>query len=135
MIVADGEGATKVVEVAVRGAKSDRAAKGLAYGIATSPLVKTSFFGQDPNWGRVICALGNAGEDFNPEQVDIFYGGVALLRQGRPVRRPRGDLVEKIMKKPMFTIRVELHQGSGAGRIYTSDLTYEYVRINAEYST
>jgi glutamate N-acetyltransferase/amino-acid N-acetyltransferase len=135
MMVQDGEGATKVVEIVVRGAKNDASARRIAYTVARSPLVKTSFFGEDPNWGRVFAAVGYSGEDLKPAKVDIYYGPVPLVRSGRPT----GILFEKrahqVMKRPRFTVRVELKQGRGLARVFTSDLTYDYVKINAEYRT
>ncbi len=135
MMVRDGEGATKVVEIRVRGARSDASARRMAYTIARSQLVKTSFFGEDPNWGRVFAALGNSGETFDPSRVDIYYGEIPLVRRGVPTGVSREAQAHKIMKNSSFLVRVELHQGKGRAQVWTSDLTYGYVKINAEYRT
>jgi len=134
-IVRDGEGATKVVTLKVKGAKSHRAAQRIAYRIGRSQLVKTSFFGEDPNWGRIFCALGYSGEPFEPGKVDIAYGDVYLVRKGRPTSVKLELKAHKVMKKDNFSVSVHLNQGKGEAQILTSDLTYEYVKINAEYRT
>ncbi len=135
MMVQDGEGATKVVEVRVRGAKSPAAAKRIAYCIARSQLVKTSFFGEDPNWGRVFAALGYSGETFNPSRVDIYYGPVPLVRNGLPTRGASEKKAHRVMRNPAFQVLVDLKLGRGEAKVWTSDLTYDYVKINAEYRT
>lgn len=135
MMVQDGEGATKIVEVQVRGAKTARSAKKIAYSIARSPLVKTSFFGQDPNWGRVFAAVGYSGETFDPSRVDIFYGPVPLVRRGLPTPVANEARAHKVMKNKSFRVLVELNGGRGESKVWTSDLGYGYVKINAEYRT
>ncbi len=135
MMVRDGEGATKVAMIHVQGAKSQRSAKKIAYTIARSPLVKTSFFGGDPNWGRVFAALGYSGETFDPSRVDIWYGPIPLVLRGRPTAGRHEALAKKYMENKEFSVTLHLHQGSEAAKVWTSDLTYEYVRINAEYRT
>ncbi|MCB1214612.1 MAG: bifunctional glutamate N-acetyltransferase/amino-acid acetyltransferase ArgJ [Deltaproteobacteria bacterium] len=134
-MIADGEGATKVVEIQVQGAKTEAQARKLAYTVARSQLVKTSFFGQDPNWGRVLAALGYAGVNFNPQKVDIYYGKIPLVQGGLPLGDKHEKQAHRLMKQGTFSVKVELHQGKGAFRLWTSDLGYEYIRINAEYST
>lgn len=135
MMVQDGEGATKVAEIFVRGAKDAASAKKIAYSIARSPLVKTSFFGQDPNWGRVFAAVGYSGETFDPSRVDIFYGPVALVRQGLPTPASNEAKAHKVMKNSGFRVLVDLNGGRGEAKVWTSDLGYGYVKINAEYRT
>lgn len=135
MMVQDGEGATKVVEIHVRGAKTAASAKKIAYSIARSPLVKTSFFGQDPNWGRVFAAVGYSGESFDPSRVDIFYGSVPLVRQGLPTPVSNEARAHKVMKNGSFRVLVALNGGQGEAKVWTSDLGYGYVKINAEYRT
>lgn len=135
MMVQDGEGATKTVELVIRGAKTDGAARRIAYTVAHSPLVKTSFFGEDPNWGRVIAAVGYSGEPCRPQRVDIFYGAVPLVRNGRPTGPSFERRAHRLMRRDRFTVTVDLKGGPGRARIFTSDLTYEYVKINAEYRT
>ncbi len=134
-MILDGEGATKAVTIEVQGARNDASARRVAYAIGRSQLVKTAFFGEDPNWGRVFCALGYSGETFDPSCVDIFYGPVALVRRGLPVGSGQELKAHKVMKNQRFTVLVHLNQGKGSARILTSDLTYEYVKINAEYRT
>jgi len=135
MMVKDGEGATKVVEIQVQGAKNSSSAKRVAYRIARSLLVKTSFFGEDPNWGRVFAAVGYSGETFDPRRVDIDYGPISLVRKGFPTPVGNEKKAHQIMKAPVFTVRVDLNQGKGEAKVWTSDLTYDYVKINAEYRT
>ncbi len=134
-MILDGEGATKAVTIEVQGARNETSARRIAYAIGRSQLVKTAFFGEDPNWGRVFCALGYSGETFDPSRVDIFYGPVALVRRGLPVGSGQELKAHKVMKNQRFTVLVHLNQGKGSARILTSDLTYEYVKINAEYRT
>lgn len=134
-MVADGEGATKTVEIKIEGAKTEAQAKKFAYTVARSQLVKTSFFGEDPNWGRVLAALGYAGVNFDPQNVDIYYGKTPLLRCGAPTGLEREKQAHKVMKEPSFCVRVRLNQGKASFRLWTSDLTYDYVRINSEYRT
>lgn len=135
MMVQDGEGATKVVEIHIQGAKTAASAKRIAYRVARSLLVKTSFFGQDPNWGRVFAAVGYSGETIDPRRVDIDYGPVPLVRNGVPTPPANERRAHRIMKADAFTVRVHLHQGSGEAKVWTSDLGYDYVKINAEYRT
>jgi glutamate N-acetyltransferase/amino-acid N-acetyltransferase len=131
-VVADGEGATLVAEITVSGAASDAEAKAIACRIATSPLVKTALFGRDANWGRVLMAAGSA--PFNggyahvePERISLAYNGTPVLVDGAPqnVEPPVGGAV--------CTIDLDLGLGSGTAGYLTSDLSYDYVRINAEY--
>jgi glutamate N-acetyltransferase/amino-acid N-acetyltransferase len=133
-IVADGEGAQRVIEILVRGAKSEAAARRIAETIATSPLVKTAFAGADPNWGRVFAAAGRAGVPFDPSRVDITMAGIRVLSRGRPL-----DFNERAASKRLLAqhvpIVVDLHAGRGVARYWTCDFTAEYVRINASYRT
>jgi glutamate N-acetyltransferase/amino-acid N-acetyltransferase len=133
-IVADGEGAQRVIEIMVRGAKSEAAARRIAETIATSPLVKTAFAGADPNWGRVFAAAGRAGVPFDPSRVDITMAGIRVLRRGKPL-----DFNERAASNRLLAqhvpILVDLHAGRAFARYWTCDLTAEYVRINASYRT
>jgi glutamate N-acetyltransferase/amino-acid N-acetyltransferase len=133
-IVADGEGAQRVIEIEVRGAKTEAAAKKIAETIATSPLVKTAFAGGDPNWGRVFAAAGRSGVNFDPAKVDITMAGVPVLRKGQPL-----DFNERAASNRLLAdhiaIVLHLHAGPAAARYWTCDLTAEYVRINASYRT
>ena len=133
-IVADGEGAQRVIEIEVRGAKSESDARRIAQIIATSPLVKTAFAGGDPNWGRVFAAAGRSGVAFDPSRVDITMAGVPVLRRGNPL-----DFNERAASNKLLAdhvpIVLHLHSGTASARYWTCDLTAEYVRINASYRT
>ena len=135
MMVQDGEGATVVVEIHVKGAKNAEGAKHIAYCIARSPLVKTSFFGKDPNCGRVFAAAGYSGETFDTSRVDISYDSVALVRNGLPTPVSNEARAHKVMKNQSFRVLVDLKGGKGEAKVWTSDLGYPYVKINAEYRT
>lgn len=132
-IVADGEGATKLVRVAVGGAKDDHEAEQMARTVANSSLVKTAFFGGDPNWGRIVAAMGRAGVRFRPELVDIACEGIMLVRGGVWVGEEAETQVAEAMRAPRFTVSIDLHQGSGAAAVRTCDLSYDYIKINADY--
>ena len=133
-IVADGEGAQRVIEIEVRGAKSESAARRIAETIATSPLVKTAFAGGDPNWGRIFAAAGRSGVKFDPSLVEITMAGIPVLRRGRPL-----DFNERAASNRLFAkhvpIIVNMHAGGAIARYWTCDFTAEYVRINASYRT
>ena len=134
-IVMDGEGATKCADVIVEGARTESEARRVAGAIGTSLLVKTALFGEDPNWGRVVAAVGYSGVPCDPDRIDVMIGKVVLVRAGLAVGGDAQTRARREMKKVRFPIRVRLHQGRAAAHLYTSDLTYEYVRINAEYTT
>ncbi|MHB8148803.1 MAG: bifunctional glutamate N-acetyltransferase/amino-acid acetyltransferase ArgJ [Desulfobulbia bacterium] len=133
MIVRDGEGATKLVTIRVRGAASDPEADQAARTVANSNLVKTAFFGEDANWGRIIAALGRSGAQFDQHQVDIAFDEVFMVKQGLG----QGSEVEKrataVLKKPEFVVTIDLHAGEGSKDIYTCDFSLDYVKINADY--
>jgi glutamate N-acetyltransferase/amino-acid N-acetyltransferase len=133
-IVADGEGAQRVIEIEVRGAKTQAAAKKIAETIATSPLVKTAFAGGDPNWGRVFAAAGRAGVPFDPAKVDITMAHVPVLRRGQPLPFNERAASNRLLAEHV-PIVLHLHAGPAAARYWTCDLTAEYVRINASYRT
>ncbi|MEQ1474041.1 MAG: bifunctional glutamate N-acetyltransferase/amino-acid acetyltransferase ArgJ [Candidatus Acidiferrum sp.] len=133
-IVADGEGAQRVIEIEVRGAKSEHAARRIAETIATSPLVKTAFAGGDPNWGRIFAAAGRSGINFDPALVDIDMAGVAVLRRGKPLDFNERAASNRLLAKHVPII-VNMHAGSAVARYWTCDFTAEYVRINASYRT
>jgi glutamate N-acetyltransferase / amino-acid N-acetyltransferase len=133
-IVADGEGAQRVIEIEVRHAKSEVAARRIAETIATSPLVKTAFAGGDPNWGRVFAAAGRAGVKFDPAQVDIKMAGIPVLRKGQPLEFNERAASNKLLGEHVPLI-VDLHAGDARARYWTCDFTAEYVRINASYRT
>jgi glutamate N-acetyltransferase/amino-acid N-acetyltransferase len=134
-VVADGEGITHVVELRIDGAKSDADALKIAKAIAHSPLVKTAWAGADPNWGRLVAAIGYSGAEIDPERIDIDFGELPICRDGG--RAPEFDEVaaHAYIVQPEFAIAIRLHQGSGACVFWTTDLTVEYVHINADYSS
>ena len=129
MIVKDGEGVTKFVTVEVHGAKNDRDAEFAARAVSNSALVKTSWCGGDPNWGRLMDAIGYSRCKVVEEQVDIAYDGLAAVKAGQPTRTPLAKL-KKIVKTPTFTIRIDLHLGHGHCTMHTCDLTENYVTFN-----
>jgi len=133
MIVRDGEGATKLVRILVQGAVSDAEARLAACSVATSSLVKTAFFGQDANWGRIIAAVGYSGAQVDPERVDIHFGDVLVVKDGLGTGKELEAKATEVLKTPEFTVTVDLHLGGGQAHYYTSDLTYDYVKINADY--
>jgi glutamate N-acetyltransferase/amino-acid N-acetyltransferase len=132
-LVRDGEGATKLIEVVVRGARTQEDGKKAAYAIAHSPLVKTAFFGEDANWGRILCALGHSGVSINPNRVDIFFDKAPIVRNGMGVGPPLEKKAEKVIQRNSFKVVVDLHQGKGEFSILTTDLSIDYVKINASY--
>jgi glutamate N-acetyltransferase/amino-acid N-acetyltransferase len=133
-IVADGEGAQRVIEIEVRGAKSEHAARRIAETIATSPLVKTAFAGGDPNWGRIFAAAGRSGINFDPALVVIDMAGIAVLRRGKPLDFNERAASNRLLAKHVPII-VNMHAGGAVARYWTCDFTAEYVRINASYRT
>jgi len=135
-IVRDGEGATKLVEILVEGAASQPEAKEVAYTIAHSPLVKTALFASDPNWGRILAAVGRAGiEELDIESVQIWLGDVCIVRNGGRAEEYTEEAGQAVMDQPELTIRVALGRGESDAQVLTCDLSYDYVRINAEYRT
>jgi glutamate N-acetyltransferase/amino-acid N-acetyltransferase len=133
-IVADGEGAQRVIEIEVCGAPSDRAADKVARTIANSPLVKTALAGADPNWGRILAAAGRSGVAFDFERADVSLAGIAVCRGGREHPFDERAAHRKMLAKHV-PIVVDLHAGRGSARIWTCDFTGEYVDINASYRT
>ena len=134
-IVKDGEGATKFVAIKVQGAASNADAKKTALAVANSLLVKTAFFGQDANWGRIICAVGYSGAQVEQDRVEIRFDEVVMVRGGVFTGGAAEAAGTEVLKRPEFTVTIDLHLGSGEGVVYTSDLSYDYVRINADYRT
>ena len=133
-IVADGEGAKRVVEIEVRGAPSDRAAEQVARTVAGSPLVKTALAGADPNWGRILAAAGRAGVPFDPARVEVRLAGMTVCRRGREYPFNERAAHRRLLRL-YVPIAVDLKLGRGRGRIWTCDFTADYVRINASYRT
>ena len=133
MICRDGEGVTKVVKVLVEGARTTAAAKQVAVTIATSNLVKTALFGEDANWGRVMGALGRAGVPIEPHKVTVRFDDVIMVKQGVGVGLEAEAAIARVFKQKEFTIAVHLGQGRAHAHMWTTDLSYDYVRINASY--
>ncbi len=129
----DGEGVTKVVRIQVQGAKTAQSARQVAQTIATSSLVKTALFGGDANWGRVMAALGRAGVPIDPMRVSLQFGDVAMVRRGQSLGPGAERRLTKVFQKRDFTILVDLGLGKSGSHMWTTDLSYEYVRINASY--
>jgi glutamate N-acetyltransferase/amino-acid N-acetyltransferase len=134
-IVKDGEGATRFVTVTVKGAASDADAAKAARSIANSLLVKTSWYGGDPNWGRVNAAVGYSGAEVDPDRVEIRFDGVCAVRAGQKAPEFALKELEKIMAQKAFGLEVDLHLGQGSDTVYTCDCSIEYVKINSEYTT
>lgn len=133
-IVRDGEGATKFITVDVLGGESEEECNDVAYAIAHSPLVKTAMFACDPNWGRIVCAIGYAGiENCDTAKIDVFLDDVKIVENGGRAASYTEEQGQEIVDKPEFAIRVNLNRGDVSRSIWTSDLSHEYVRINAEY--
>ncbi len=135
MIVKDGEGATKLVRVKVVGASKESEAEAASRTIANSLLVKTAIFGGDPNWGRIMAALGRSGCTFDPHKVDIYMGGVKIVENGLGLGQEAEEKAKAQMKGDELELVVDLKSGNSDLEILTCDLTYEYVKINAEYRT
>jgi glutamate N-acetyltransferase/amino-acid N-acetyltransferase len=131
-LVRDGEGATKFVTIGVEGAPSDADAKVIAKSIAESQLCKTAFFGQDPNWGRIACAAGYAGVAFDAARLSIWLEDVLVVQNGLPTAYAEADAAAR-MKQKEFTVRVSVGDGPGVSTFWTSDLSHDYVSINADY--
>lgn len=134
MIVLDGEGATKFVEIVVAGAHNEEEAARAAKSIANSNLVKTAINGEDANWGRILAAVGNAGIDFMPTETEIYFGNVPILRKNYTIDFSEAEAKEVLSRKDI-TIRVQLNGGPGTATFWTCDLSKEYVAINANYRT
>ena len=133
-IAKDGEGATKMIEITVRGAKSFQDARQIARTVANSPLVKTAMFGCDANWGRVLAAAGRAGVDFDPSAVSLFFGTTPVVRHGEPVDFSQAEMHE-LLRGSEVNVLLEIGSGPGSAAVWTCDFSYDYVRINAEYHT
>lgn len=133
-MVMDGEGTTKMVSVEVTGAASEADARRCAKAIADSMLCKTAWFGCDPNWGRVLAAAGYSGATFQPENVSLDYDEMPVVRGGMDAGTPESELVE-VLRRDGFTLKLDLGAGNASHNIWTSDISYEYVKINADYHT
>ena len=133
LVVRDGEGATKFIEVAVTGAESDAAAHTVCIAIANSPLVKTAFAGEDPNWGRIVMAVGKSGEFADRDRLTIRFGDILVAENGWVSPGYREELGANYMKNAELKVSVDLGVGEGAATVWTCDLTHQYITINADY--
>ena len=131
----DGEGATKFVTVTVKGARNEKDAARAARAVAKSPLSKTSWFGRDPNWGRVLAAVGYSGADVVDMKAEVFYDKVWAFRCGKIADEKQLEKLAKVLKKDAFEVVVDLHLGKGESSVYTCDFSLDYVHINADYTT
>lgn len=134
-ICRDGEGCTKIVEIIIRGTKTNRAAKTIAQTIATSLLVKTALFGEDPNWGRIVAAAGRAGVGFQPSKLSLQFNDVSVVKNGLGVGSQADRRAQRIMRKKEYAVTLTVGTQPGTARIWTTDLSYDYVSINAAYTT
>ncbi|NLY88823.1 MAG: bifunctional glutamate N-acetyltransferase/amino-acid acetyltransferase ArgJ [Firmicutes bacterium] len=132
MLVQDGEGATKIITVRVTGAATEEEAEVAARAVANSNLVKTAFFGEDANWGRILAAVGYSGIDFSPETTEISLGGLTVFKEGKGLEFSEEEAA-RILKAPEVEVVINLHRGAAEAGIWTCDLSYDYVRINASY--
>jgi len=133
-VVRDGEGATKLITVLVEGGRDEAECLQVAYTIAHSPLVKTAFFASDPNWGRILAAVGRAGlVSLDINAIELYLDDVCLARDGGRAAGYREELGQQVMDKTEITVRVVLNRGDATAQVWTCDLSYDYVRINAEY--
>jgi len=133
MIVSDGEGATKMIEIRVRGAADERQARKIALRVANSNLVKTAFFGADPNWGRVMAAIGASGEKISPDRIELAIDPVPLVKNGIGLGKTAERKAARMLKRKSVALTIHLHLGSASTTAWTCDLTESYIRINAAY--
>ncbi|HEY8518017.1 MAG TPA: bifunctional glutamate N-acetyltransferase/amino-acid acetyltransferase ArgJ [Candidatus Binatia bacterium] len=134
LVACDGEGTTKVVTIHVQGARSEADAVRVARTVGRSQLVKTAFFGADPNWGRIACAIGYSGVAVDPQKVSIRIGGVEVFRRGGGIASA-AEAARAVMQRPEFDVTIRLGQGRAQARLRTSDLSHDYVELNSAYST
>lgn len=132
-VVCDGEGASKQIEITVNGAKSSKSAKIIALSIANSPLVKTAIAGEDANWGRIVMAVGKAGEPADRDKLTIGFGDVTVAKNGQRAKDYSEAAAAEVMKNPFIPIFVDVGIGKGTAKVWTCDLTAEYIAINADY--
>lgn len=133
-LIKGGEGTTKVVEIKVEGARSVSDARKVALSVANSKLVKTAFYGADPNFGRIVMAIGYAGVPVDPDKIDVSFNGVKVVKKGVGLNFNERQ-ASRVLSRPSFRVRIALHQGKESISVWTSDLSYEYIRINSAYRT
>ncbi|WP_462323292.1 bifunctional glutamate N-acetyltransferase/amino-acid acetyltransferase ArgJ [Desulfoplanes sp.] len=134
-IVQDAEGGTKVLRIRVEGARSKPQAESVARTVGHSPLVKTALYGQDPNWGRIVAAVGRSGVQFDPGDVCVAIGGTTIFHRGHPVDGDWDSILAPILKRDEVMVTISLGNGRGKYELLASDLTEEYIKINAQYRT
>jgi glutamate N-acetyltransferase/amino-acid N-acetyltransferase len=134
-LIKDGEGATKLVEIIVKGAASDPEAHKIADTVANSNLTKTALFGEDANWGRILAAAGRARVPIEPEKIDILFGPVLMIQNGLGCGQAAEAEATKVLQQSEYDITIDLKMGSGSATVYTCDFSIDYVKINADYRT
>jgi glutamate N-acetyltransferase/amino-acid N-acetyltransferase len=134
-LIKDAEGATKLVEIVVKGAKTKAEAHKIADTVANSPLFKTALFGEDANWGRILAAVGRAGITVDPEKIDIFFGSAQMVKSGFGCGKEAEAEATRVLKQDEFTVTIDLNLGPEAETVYTCDFSIDYVKINANYRT
>lgn len=132
-IVRDGEGATKTITIKIKGARSEDEAEKIGRTVATSSLVKTAFFGEDANWGRILAAMGRSGVNFSPDKVDLYFGDVQLVQNGLALGAAAEKSASEVLKEKEFSLTADLKLGKADAELYTSDFSIDYVKINADY--
>ncbi len=132
-IVTDGEGATKTITIRVCGAKEEDQAEQIARTVATSSLVKTAFFGEDANWGRILAAMGRSGVKFSPDRVDIAFGDVVIVKNGLGLGKDVEAAATRVLKEKEITVTIDLYDGKACAEVLTCDFSLDYVKINADY--
>jgi glutamate N-acetyltransferase/amino-acid N-acetyltransferase len=135
LIVRDGEGATKLVDVVVEGAADNESAAKAARSVAESTLVKTAFYGADPNWGRIVCALGYSGVEYTQTDLEIDIDDVSLVRSGSIISDEAGRMARKVMRGDEFVVKITIGRGQGSATVVTSDLSEAYVQFNSAYTS
>jgi glutamate N-acetyltransferase/amino-acid N-acetyltransferase len=133
--VKDGEGAQKFITIDITGAASDAAARRIGLAVGNSPLVKTAIAGSDANWGRIVMAVGKAGEKADRDKLSISFGGIPITKKGQPVAGYDESKVEAHLKGREIGIAIDVGIGKGRARVWTCDLTHGYIEINADYRT
>jgi glutamate N-acetyltransferase/amino-acid N-acetyltransferase len=132
-LIKDAEGATKLVEIAVKGAGSDADAHRIADTIAHSNLLKTALFGEDANWGRILAAAGRAGVPIEPGTIDVYFADVLMVKSGMGCGKKAEAEATQILKQPEYTLTIDLKAGAGKASVFTCDFSIDYVKINASY--
>lgn len=134
-VIRDGEGSTKLAEIKIQGAKTNKEAKQVAHAIATSALVKTALFGEDPNWGRVLAAIGRSLVRLSPNTIDLWFNNIPVVRAGIGIGPHAEKQAQQVMKRQCLLMTISLGKGPGMHRIWTTDFSYDYIKINASYTS